>query len=146
MSEFNAPTGVTVVGVTLAVEQLPWLSREVAQRGGQLILSLQATVALQGGQWVSCPLTEAERNAVRGVTEHDALDAANSTLRVSIAALRTRLNAARRRLRVASEGRLVAICLARGWVPIPSDLRPTYPYPVPEPPARNDGPHPIPAP
>jgi hypothetical protein len=140
MSEFNAPAGVTVVGVTLAVEHLPWLSREVALRGGQLILSLQAAAALQGGQWRTCPLTEAERNAVRAVAEHDSLDAATSALRVSIAALRTRLNAARRRLRVASEGRLVAICLARGWVPVPPDLRPTYPYPAPEPPARNDGP------
>jgi hypothetical protein len=111
-----------------------------------LILSLQATVALQGDQWVSCPLTDAERHAVRAVTEHDTLDAATSAMRVSIAALRTRLNAARRRLRVASEGRLVAICLARGWVPVPLDLRPTYPYPASEPPARNDNPRPTVAP
>jgi hypothetical protein len=140
MSESNAPTGITVVGVTLAVEHLPWLSREVAHRGGQLILSLQAAVALQGGERASCPLTEAERSAVRGVTEHDTLDAAIRAMGISIAALRTRLNAARRRLRVASEGRLVAICLARGWVPVPPGLRPTYPYPFPDPPARNDGP------
>lgn len=121
MGETDASVGETTVGVTLPAEQLPWLTREVASRGGQVILGLGPVALLRERRAEAAPLTEAEQEAVRAVIEHDTWEAAARAAGISVAALRARLRAAGRRLGVGTEPRLVAICLARGWAPAPPE-------------------------
>jgi predicted DNA-binding protein (UPF0251 family) len=118
MEETGAPVERTTVGVTLAAEHLPWLTREVASRGGQVILGLRPLTLLRE-RAEACPLTPAEQEAVRVMLEQNTWDAAAREAEVSEAALRARLRSARQRLGVGTEARLIAICLARGWVPAP---------------------------
>jgi hypothetical protein len=117
MDETGASGGETTVGVTLGAEHLAWLAEEVARRGGRLILEMRPGALLRSVRSEACPLTPAEQEAVRAVVVEDTREGAARSAGISVGALRARLRSASRRLGVGTEGRLVALCLARGWVP-----------------------------
>jgi len=113
----DAAGGETTVGVTLGAEHLAWLAEAVASRGGRLLLELRPGTLQTRAQSEPCPLSPTEQDAVRAVVEEDTWEAAADRLGVTVATLRARLRSACRHVGVGSEGRLIAICLARGWVP-----------------------------
>jgi hypothetical protein len=115
MRETGAPGDETTVGVTLGAEHLAWLADAVASRGGRLILELRPGALRQIVPPEACPLTPAEQEAVQSVVEEDTREAAAAALGISVRALRARLRTACRRLGIGTEGRLIALCLSRGW-------------------------------
>jgi DNA-binding CsgD family transcriptional regulator len=117
MKVMDASGGETTVGVILAAEHLAWLAEAVTSRGGRLLLELRPGTLRQRARPEASPLTPAEQDAVRAAVEQDSWAAAAAALGITPAALRARLRSACRRLGIASEARLIALCLARGWVP-----------------------------
>lgn len=116
MEETGASGGETTVGVTLGIEHLSWLAEAVAGRGGQVILEMRPGALRRSVQIEPCPLTGLQQEAVRVLVEEDSWEEAAKAAGITVGALRSRVRAACRRLGVGTEGRLVALCLTRGWV------------------------------